>query len=238
MARAFRRPLLAALPLLVSLALLAVAPTALAAQSAPAAVPAASCSPKAYAYAGLFSNLVAGGIKATVSTLATAEVTNGHVAGWIGVGGVHAGPNGEPEWLQTGIDTQAGGSTEIYAETTQAGSDPQYKTLVAVVQPGTPYRLAVLALPGQPNVWQVWLNGKPVTDPVSLPGSSRFAPMAMSESWDGGTPTCNGFAYRFAGLKIATDSGAWSPLTNSSTLTDAGYEILDRSAAGFTAASV
>jgi hypothetical protein len=234
MTRVSRRPLFVAASIAAAVVLGTTEPIALA---VPSGAPAASCTSSPYAYAGLASNVSAQGIKATVTTLTAAQVPGGHVAGWIGVGGTKAGPNGQAEWLQTGVNTTAGGGTELYVETTRLGSSPTYKTLLSHVVLGTPYRLAVLELPGQPNVWQVWLNGKTATDPVSLPGSSRFAPMAMSESWNGGKQTCNGFVYRFDALRITTNPGSWRALTSASTLSDAGYLITDRTIDGFTAAS-
>src|ERR1700722_3925875 len=124
MTRISRRRLFGAVCTAAAFAFLGSANLALGASSvaaAPSALPAQTCSAQAYAYAGLFSNHVASGIKATVTTLATAQVKNGHVAGWIGVGGTNAGPRGVAEWLQTGVDTSAGGATEIYAETTKPG---------------------------------------------------------------------------------------------------------------------
>jgi hypothetical protein len=235
-----RRLVFGSVGLCVSVGLLGSASGAFGASrvaAAPSSVPAASCSSQPYAYAGLFSNLVASGIKATVTTLAAAQVTNGHVAGWIGVGGLNAGPGGVAEWLQTGVQESAGGDTEIYAETTEPGGAPTYQMLVADVQPGTPYQLEVVELAGQKNVWQVLLNGKPATGQVSLPGSGHFEPMAMSESWNGGTPTCNGFDYRFGNVQIATNPGSWVGFTNTQSLTDSGYQITDRTLSGFTATS-
>jgi hypothetical protein len=240
MPRSCRQLLFGSVSVFASIALLASANLALGASvlaTAPSSLPAATCSSQSYAYAGLFSNLSASGIKATVTTLAAAQVTNGHVAGWIGVGGTNAGPGGVAEWLQTGVQESAGGDTEIYAETTKPGGSPTYQMLVGNVQPGTPYQLEVVELTGRANMWQVLLDGKPASTPVSLPGSSHFEPMAMSESWNGGTPTCNGFDYRFGNLQIATNPGAWVGLTNTQSLTDNGYHITDRTLSGFTATS-
>jgi len=240
MAGLWRRVLCVWVCLAVSVSVLGSAASALGASAvaaAPSALPASRCSSQSYAYAGLFSNLAAGGIKATVTTLAAAQVRNGHVAGWIGVGGTNAGPGGAAEWLQTGVQKSAGGDTELYAETTRPGGSPTYQTLVSDVRPGTPYRLEVVELAGQADVWQVWLDGRPATSPVSLPGSSHFEPMVMSESWNGGTPTCNGFDYRFGNLQIATSPGSWVGLTNTQTLSDTGYHITDRTLSGFTATS-
>jgi hypothetical protein len=202
------------------------------------AAPAASCTSAAYAYAGLFSDGAGTGIEAAVTMLAPSVVTQGHVAGWIGVGGLNAGPAGKTEWLQAGVATTAGGATEIYAESVEVGGTPTYQALVSNVVAGTPYHLAVSMVANRPEVWEVLLNGRPVTTPITLPGSKRFEPMVMSESWDGGVPpSCNGFSYRFAQLKVAASNGVWSPLTNSTSLANKGYKIIDRTLNGFIARS-
>jgi hypothetical protein len=162
--------------------------TGLPAGPVPSAAPAASCTSATYAYAGLFSDRAGSGIEATVTMLARAVVTRGHVAGWIGVGGLNSGPQGKTEWLQAGVATTADGKSTIYAEAVQAGSIPAYQALVSDVVPGQPYRLAVRTVPHHPEVWRVWLNGRPVTAAIELPGSKHFEPMAMGESWNGGPP--------------------------------------------------
>ena len=138
--------------------------------------------------------------------------------------------------LQTGVSTQAGIGSELYAEITLPGKAPQYLTLASGVTAGSSYRLAVVELPGQPNVWHVLVNGKPVTGPVTLPGSSTFRPMAMGESWSGGAPHCNGFDYRFAQLQTMT-AGSWKALTSTSVISDLGYKVIDKTNTGFTSVS-
>jgi hypothetical protein len=200
--------------------------------------PAASCTKAPYAYAGLFSNRAASGIEADVTTIAAAQVTKGHVAGWIGVGGLNAGPKGSAEWLQVGLATLASGKNVIYAESTTPGKDTVYQALASNVVAGTSYHLTVRELPNRPDVWQISLNGRPATTPITLPGSGHFEPMAMSESWNGGPPpTCNGFSYRFDQVKIASKTGTWSALTNTSPIANKGYKLTNRSIDGFTASS-
>ena len=203
------------------------------------AAPAKSCTSATYAYAGLFSNRPGTGIEATITMLAHSVVTQGHVAGWIGVGGLNAGPKGTTEWLQAGLATTEDGKTVIYAESVRTdGAIPDYQTLVSHVVPGKPYQLAVRTLPNRPESWQVLLNGRPVTAGVKLPGSEQFEPMAMSESWNGAPPpNCNGFSYRFAQLKIASRDGVWSALSHTTPLANKGYKIIDRTVDGFTAHS-
>jgi hypothetical protein len=200
--------------------------------------PPASCTTAPYAYAGLFSNRAATGIEATLTTIATAQVTKGHVAGWIGVGGLNASPTGKPEWLQAGLATLASGKSVIYAESTRPGKDTVYQALASNVVAGTAYHLVVRQLANRTDVWQIFLNGRSVTTPITLPGSGHFEPMAMSESWNGGPPpTCNGFSYRFGQLKIASKTGTWSALTNTSPISNKGYKITQRTSDGFTASS-
>jgi hypothetical protein len=206
------------------------------ANAAPAAAPAASCSPKAYSYAGLVSNAPAQGIQAVVTIQAAATVLAGHTAAWIGVGSPKAGPRGQAEWLQTGVNTQAAIGSQLYAEITLPGKAPQYVTLASDVTTGSSYRLAVVELAGRPDVWQVLVNGKPATGPISLPGSSKFQPMAMGESWSGGAPHCNGFDYRFAQLQTMT-AGSWKALTSSSVRSDLGYKVIGKTNTGFTSVS-
>lgn len=206
------------------------------AKAVPTAVPAALCSSKAYAYAGLFSDIPALGIEALVTTTAAAEVPSGHVAAWLGVGGPNAGPKGQAEWLQAGVNTQAGIGSELYVEITRPGAPIKYLTLATAVAPGSSYHLVVAQLPERPNVWHVLVNGKLATGPIFLPGSTHFEPMAMTESWNGGTPTCNGFNYNFDQLRIRTN-GSWKAMTQTSVLSDLGFKVVDRTNAGFTALS-
>ena len=61
-----------------------------------------------YAYAGLQSQQVGSGVRATITALRQPSVSAGHAAGWIGVGGPGAGPKGETMWLQTGVAARPG----------------------------------------------------------------------------------------------------------------------------------
>src|SRR5262249_57777092 len=63
-----------------------------------------------------------------------------------------------------------------------------------------------------PGVWQVWMDNKPISPAISLPGShSRFAPQAIGESWNDGATTCNSYDYGFASVQVANaPGGAWT----------------------------
>jgi hypothetical protein len=104
---------------------------------------------------------------------------------------------------------------------------------------GRPLRVAVLETAASPGVWRVWVNRRPVTPPIALAGShGTLAPMAMGESWDGGQPACNRYAYRFENVSIAAvPGGSWRPARDATVLQDPGYRVIKRAAASFDAAS-
>ena len=80
-----------------------------------------------YSYAGIGAPTRAYGISALISPLDAFDVLNGHVAGWVGVGGPGEGPNGSNEWIQVGY---AGfpsiTGSDIYYEVAQPGRFPTY----------------------------------------------------------------------------------------------------------------
>ncbi len=199
--------------------------------------PRSTCGTTSFAYAGEYNQAPAPGIEADLTALASPTVPYGHVAAWIGVGGPNAGPKGQQDWIQAGLDTVAGAGSELYAEIAQPGHAIQHVTLATNVAPGSSYQLAVVRVANRPNVWQVTLGGAPATPPVYLPKSGGFQPMAMSESWNGGQAACNDFSYRFDGVHIAGTTGGWLPLTDPGMLADTGFHITDKTAAGFTAGS-
>lgn len=180
-----------------------------------------------YAYAGLQSSSVGAGVRATITALRQPEVAAGHAAGWIGVGGPGAGPNGETMWLQTGVAALPHSPLMVYAEITRPGRDPVFVPLDTDVAVGESHRLAVLEMSRRPGVWKIWLDGKPVTDPIVLPGShKRWEPLATGESWNGGVATCNGFRFRFARVGVAQSlGGSWQPFVPGYTFRDRGYAV-------------
>ena len=90
-------------------------------------------------------------------------------------------------------------------------SEPVFIPLLQNVQVGERHRLAVLEMNRRPGVWRVWVDGKPMTDPIVLPGSHRiWKPIATAESWNGGVQTCNGFGFRFDRVGVARSlGGSW-----------------------------
>ena len=171
-----------------------------------------------YSYAGVGAASRAYGISAFITPLDAFDIVNGHVAGWVGVGGPGEGPNGTNEWIQIGYSgfPSITGS-DIYYEVAQPGRFPTYHQVSAGVPNGTPAKVTVLEMRGRPNWWRVWLNHRPLSRPILLPQShGRWTPIATAEAWDGGTGgTCNTFLYRFRHVSIAhAPGGGWHQLTN------------------------
>ena len=193
---------------------------------------ASACGSQPYAYAGLQSDSRAHGVEATIVALRAPTVADGHVAGWIGVGGVDAGPGGKAEWLQAGLASFAPGNTSrLYYEVAVAGSDPRYVELDPVVSAGDSHRLSVLEMSRRPSWWRVWVDGRPASRPIHLPGShGAWYPQAIAESWNGGTGACNSYAYRFANVRLARENGGvWRTLRSSSVFQDPGYRVVQTS---------
>jgi hypothetical protein len=202
---------------------------------------ATACIGKPYSYAGVQSDRAAFGVSATLAATADPFVPSGHVGGWIGVGGTTAGPGGKAEWLQAGLAALTSDRTNrMYYEVAVAGRAPAFHELAVSVRPGQQHRFSVLAMSGRPSWWRVWVDGKPVSPPIHLPGSDgTWYPQAVAENWNGGTGTCNGYGYRFSGLALAGRGGSWEPLAERSVIEDPGYRVVGTGApGGFLAKSV
>jgi hypothetical protein len=214
-------------------AVLATAALASIAVWAPAAH-AAGCG-KTYSYAGVASQRTGGGVRATLTVLATPDVPWGHVAGWIGVGGVGRGPSDSSEWVQVGYSGFFGGESHLYFEVARPGGQPTY-TDVKTVRVGDATRVAVAEMRGRHDWWRVRVNGLAVSKPIHLPGShGRWEPIATAESWNAGKGTCNGFAYRFSRLAVASRPNAgWRTLRIGDSFQDPPYRVVP-TAGGFIA---
>jgi hypothetical protein len=198
---------------------------------------ASACGPAdGYTYAGVAARSPAYGVSATVTPLHGFKVLVGHVAGWVGVGGPGLGPNGTDEWLQIGFSGfPAPTGNDLYYELVLPGRQPAYHQLAANVPSGQAAQLAVLEMSGRPDYWRVWLNGKPVSQPIYMPAShGRWAPIATAESWDGGAGgACNGFLYSFEKVSIAqTPGGGWRQLVDSYAITNATTRLQQARAGG------
>jgi hypothetical protein len=210
-------------------ALCAAAPSATAAT-------AARCGVAGYSYAGVASAQAAPGAAATVTALRAPGVEHGHVAAWIGGAGM--GPRGSDEWLQAGLVARPGGSQRLYVEWKRPGSSRGYLELAGSVAVGDRHRLAVRELDGRPSVWRAYVDGAAVGPAVRLPGShGRFPAVATAESWDGGRPSCNRFAFRFAALWVAQQDRGALAAPAFVRIQDPGYRVEMRERATFVARS-
>ena len=194
-----------------------------------------------YSYAGLASPNNAYGISALISPLDAFDILNGHVAGWVGVGGPGQGPGGSNEWLQIGLSGFPGiDGSDIYYEVALPGRYPTYHQVAANLPVGTVAKVTVLEMHNRPDWWRVWLNHRAVSPAIHLPQShNRWSPIATAESWDGGTGgTCNTFLYRFRKVSIAHEAGGgWHPLSNAYPIKSATTKVRrSRGAAAFLAA--
>jgi hypothetical protein len=107
-----------------------------------------------------------------------------------------------------------------------AGSTPHFTELASGV--GASHRFAVLEIAGRPSWWRVWLDGKPASPPIHLPGShDAWYPQAVAENWNGGTGACNTYSYRLSDVSLAAkDGGEWRPMRASYLYQDPGYHVV------------
>ena len=180
-----------------------------------------------YGYAGFQANHLGHGVRAALTGLADNAVVDGHVAAWVGVGGPGKGPNGSDEWLQVGLASFAGSPRNLYYEVTRAGGSPVFHLVESNVPQGALHRVAVLEMSRRPGTWRVWVDGRPVSEPIELAGSSRrWQPIATAEAWDGGSGGCNAFAFRFERVELASGlGGSWKRFVGGFRFQDTGYRI-------------
>jgi hypothetical protein len=194
-----------------------------------------ACGSNGYSYAGLGAPEPALGISATLTSVADFDVTNGHVAAYIDVGGPGQGPRGTNEWLQAGLSRfPSVTGSDVYYEVALPGRFPVYHQLAAGVAAGTAVNVALREIYRRPNWWRVWLNGRAASNPIRLPYShDRWGPIATAEGWNGGTGGgCSPFLYRFNRIQIARGrGGTWHPLSGGFAIRNAGTRIRHRGAA-------
>jgi hypothetical protein len=200
-----------------------------------------ACGSSGYTYAGLASTVDTHGVGARLTAIGAPSVKNGHVAGWVGVGGPKQGPHGRDEWIQVGFNGFQGSTdSNLYYEVNRAGSAPRYVEVESNLPQGTSRRVAVLELGSHKNWWRVWVDGRPVSKAIYLPASDgAWQGIATAESWGGaGRPVCNGFGYRFDDIKIAPQAGgAWRTLAHALPIQTGGYQLLRPSTSSFEAIS-
>jgi hypothetical protein len=177
----------------------------------------------AYDYAGAQDFAPHAGLRATLRNMVAPLVRAGHVAGWLGVGGPGRGPNGTTEWLQIGYASMQGMPQQIYYEVTLPDKPSTYHAVEQSVGVGEQHRVTVLEVARQPGSWRVWLDGKPASPAIRLPGSHRrFEPQALAETWNAGSGQCNRYGYSFRNIQAArAPGGPWGR-------TKAGYVWRDQ----------
>lgn len=191
-----------------------------------------------YSYAGVQNPSAAYGVSASLSLVNLPSVASGHVAAWVGVGGAGLGPGGSDVWLQVGIARDAGGADELYYEVKRPGDEHAQYVSLGPAYLRDAHKVAVVERRGMRDSWQVFVDGSRVGPAYTLPGShGKFQPVATAESWDGGQRSCNGYAFDFSELAVATQPGrAWQPFQLARVLRDPAYTLALR-ASGFTASS-
>jgi hypothetical protein len=202
---------------------------------------AASAAATGYCYAGLVGSKGPLGISGTLTARSAPVVQAGHVAAWVGVGGPNEAPDGTAEWLQVGMNSAHGSTNNhLYYEYARPGIPVTYVQLAANIPVGQSVRVAVLKTATGRDLWRVWVDGKPVSDPILLPGSEgRLTPVATAENFDGGAPgVVNTFSYSVAGLRVATRAGGvWRPFRSGQLRQDDGVQVVMGTAGSFVAGS-
>ena len=196
----------------------------------------ALCGSSDYAYAGLQSFGSVNGVSATITSLLNPQVARGHVAGWVGV----SSRNGQA-WIQTGVSAFPGDATShAYIEIAAPNGALRYVTVGDALPNGQRHRFGVLEIAQRPGWWRAWLDGKPVSRPVFLPGShGRWHAQATGESWNDNSGACNLYAYSFESVDLATaPGGSWRRLRGGRVFEDPGYRLARDTHAGFVASSV
>ena len=179
-------------------------------------------------YAFVEDARLAHGIRATLIPLNRPHLKDGLSAAWVGVGGPNEGPGGTDEWIQVGLAAfWPSSANRVYFEVARPGRDPHYTELVSDTTVGARYDVAVLEIASRPGWWRVWLNRAPSSSPIHLPGSSgRWRPSATAETWNGGSPVCNSFAFRFERVEVAAaPGGSWKRLSAGARLQETGYRV-------------
>jgi hypothetical protein len=202
----------------------------------PPARAAEACGSSGYSYAGFEAAHRGHGVRAELRVETLPAVEQGHVAGWIGVGGFGVGPGGSDEWLQVGLAAFEDDAVHLYYEAAEPRRAPRYVELSIEADPARSIRVALAEIRGRPSWWQVWVSGRKVGGPVFLPGShGAWRPIVTAESWGGELSACNHFGYRFERVRIMPRGRrAWTPATVGAVFRDRGYRFV-RAGDSFTA---
>jgi hypothetical protein len=201
---------------------------------------AATCGAGSYSYAGVGSKAATSGVSATIRPTVVPNVRDGHVAGWIGVGGVGEGPNGMDEWMQVGLTTDAGQTTSrIYLEIARPSHATTYRLIGRPVRVGEPHRFAIRELAHRPGWWIASVDGKAITAPVFLSAShAKWPAQVVGESTAATSGACNLYSYAFGKVTLqSAATGSWGPISTFELFQDPFYRLVRGSGASFVARS-
>lgn len=189
---------------------------------APSAQAGVACGEAGYSYAGLRTARSVHGIRAYLTALDPALITDGQVAAWVGVG--RATVAGKRGAVRAGLLASNGEANRLYYEVLRGNV---WRTYVgAFVAPGERHRVAVLELARRHGWWRVWVDGRAVSAPIRLPGSERGrTAVATAESWRPTAGSCTPFRYRFAKVAVLGSPRAWLRLDPSRRVVDAGFKL-------------
>jgi hypothetical protein len=164
---------------------------------------ATACATPGYSYAGYASAAPVRSVAATLTAARVPSVASGHVAAWVGVGSLHAGPDRANEWLQAGIAAYTGSTLRLYVELARAGAPRQYVELSQRVVPGERHDLAVVERSA--NRWQALVDGRAAGPTLVLPaGAGGLRSIVTAESWTAGRSACNRYAFAFRGVRLGS----------------------------------
>jgi len=192
-----------------------------------------TCGRPGYSYAGLLSSEPVHGVSASISAPLTPTVQSGDVAGWIGIGRVRV--PGKRGSIRAGILSSAGSSPQIFYEVRRFRTGEWRRFLGPQVAAGEIHRVSIREIPWRRGYWRVFMDGRRVSGPIKVVRRQRGSgAIATAESWDGGTPTCNQFAFRFGPVRVR-QVGPWRRLSARRVLQDPGYSVVRQASAAFVA---
>jgi hypothetical protein len=180
----------------------------------------------AYSYGGVQSGTLVAGIAGTVVPVARPVVRTGHVAAWIGVGGIGVGPAASDQWLQIGVNAVAGGGTAIYEEW-KSGRAYRYTEVLSGIRVGEAHRVELVAAGS--GRWQARLDGRPVGPAYPLAGAQLWHGQATAETFAPDAGRCNRFAYRIADVVELRGGHPWRRLAAPLVFRDARLSLTARS---------
>lgn len=156
---------------------------------------------RGYNYSGLQGGRAISGVRAAIKVVQTPKVRDGHVAGWIGIGGPGLGPSGVDQWLQAGYSAWPPDTMQMYYEITLPGQAPAYHMLKQQATAGEMHTVALLESNRQGS-WRVWLDGRPASPAYYLKGShGKYMPQGIGENWTTST-SCNTYDWRFNNVRV------------------------------------